>query len=270
MAGLKVKEEETQIRDSSGTDIKTFIARPDDKGKHPAVIVVHEIWGLENNIRSIARRLAQEGFVAYAPHLFSGEGPYMNLETIEQAMRVFWTMPRDKMNDEKAVAEVMAKMTEDQRNVVQKIFFNRKEIERKAVSKLSDIMGVMNKDPAVNTGHIGATGFCFGGGLVFQFSTQSDVKGTVVFYGANPDPVQAVEKIKAPVLALYGGEDKNINGKIPEMMEQVVKFGKDFHMKIYRNAMHAFFNDTRPTYNREAADDAWKLALDFFRKNLGE
>lgn len=270
MAGFTVKEEETQIRDSAGTDIRTFIARPDDGKKHPAVIVVHEIWGLENNIRSIARRLAGEGFVAYAPHLFSGEGDYMNPETIEQAMRVFWTMPRDKMNDEKAVSEVMAKMSEDQKKVVQKIFYNRKEIEKKAVARLSDLIGVINRDPAVNPGHIGATGFCFGGGLVFQFSTQSDVKGTVVFYGANPDPVQAVENIKAPVLALYGGEDRNINNKIPELMEQMVKFGKDFHMKIYRNAMHAFFNDTRPTYNKEAAADAWKLAIDFFRKNLGD
>ena len=91
---------------------------------------------------------------------------------------------------------------------------------------------------------------------------------SVPYYGVNPKPIEAVEKIAGPVLAFYAGEDERVNQGIPAVAEAMVRYKKDFAMKVYKGAQHAFFNENRPVYNKAVADDAWELTMQFFNKHL--
>lgn len=264
---IEVSEGIIKLNDKS--EINYYLAKPADNGKYPAIIIVHEIWGLEDNIKSIARRWAEEGYVAFAPHLFASIGPFMNSKNIESTMVKLWSLPREKMQDEKAIGTLMNTLNEDQKKVASAVFFGRKDLGKNMIRNLDACFDHVQKLDFVKSDMIGTTGFCFGGGLVFQYATLGRSSATVVFYGANPDPIEAVSKIDRPIIAFYGGEDYNINQYIPRLMEEIVRTKKSFHMKIYEGAQHAFFNDTRPTYNKDCADDAWELAKEFFRKNLG-
>ena len=90
----------------------------------------------------------------------------------------------------------------------------------------------------------------------------------VPFYGANPKPIEAIAKISGSVLAFYAGEDEGVNAGVPAIVEAMVKYKKDFQMKLYKGAQHSFFNETRPVYNEAAAEDAWESAVAFFGKHL--
>ena len=115
---------------------------------------------------------------------------------------------------------------------------------------------------------IGVTGFCLGGGLAYQISTMFPFSAVVSFYGANPKPLEAVAKIAGPVLGIYAGEDDWVNSGVPAIVESMIKYKKTFEMKLYRGVQHAFFNETMPTYDKSAAEDAWQKALSFFNKYL--
>ncbi len=115
---------------------------------------------------------------------------------------------------------------------------------------------------------IGVTGFCLGGGLAYQISTMFPFGAAVVFYGANPKPLEAVANITGPVLGIYAGEDDTINSGLPAIVESMIKYKKTFEMKLYSGVQHAFFNETMPVYNKSTADDAWERAVSFFSKYL--
>jgi carboxymethylenebutenolidase len=115
---------------------------------------------------------------------------------------------------------------------------------------------------------MGVTGFCLGGGLAYQISTMFPFSAIVPFYGANPKPIEAVEKIAGPVLGIYAGEDDWINSGLAAIVESMIKYKKTFEMKLYKGVQHAFFNETMPTYNKPAAEDAWQKAISFFNKYL--
>jgi len=120
-----------------------------------------------------------------------------------------------------------------------------------------------------STGKVGCTGFCWGGGMTNQVAVNSpDLDAAVPYYGATPAP-EDVPKIKAPVMAHYGGEDERINAGIPAFEEALKKAGIEYHIFIYEGAGHAFNNDTGPRYNKEAADLAWERTIGFFREKLG-
>ena len=91
---------------------------------------------------------------------------------------------------------------------------------------------------------------------------------SVIFYGENPHPIELVENISCPVLGNYGAEDMRINAHLDELVKAMVTYKKDFEMRIYPNAAHAFFNDTTPMYQQAAAKDAWERVLRFFKRTL--
>jgi carboxymethylenebutenolidase len=97
-------------------------------------------------------------------------------------------------------------------------------------------------------------------------STMFPFAVAVVFYGANPKPLEAVAKITSPVLGIYAGEDDSINSGLPTIVESMIK--KTFEMKLYSGVRHAFFNEMMPSYNKSAAEDAWEKAVSFFSKYL--
>ena len=90
----------------------------------------------------------------------------------------------------------------------------------------------------------------------------------MIFYGENPHPIELVEHIACPVLGLYGAEDMRINKHLDELVKAMVTYKKDFEMRIYPNAAHAFFNNTAPMYQEAAARDAWERVLRFYKRTL--
>lgn len=265
-----MQEKEIVVTLSDGTKMRSYFAYPDDGRKHPAIIVVHEIWGLESSIKSIARRFAEEGYVVLSPDLYHRDALVLNPPNIESAMVKLFSLSPEKRGDESAVKEFIKTLSETEQKVIEKIYFSRDDMELNMVRDLVDCKEFLDKNDHVKQGSIGGTGFCLGGGLAFQLATKTDIRATVVFYGSNPDPVENVKNITGDVLGLYAGEDSRVNAGLPALMEEFVKNRKGMTLKIYEGAVHAFFNHERPTYKKDAADDAWKLATAFFAEHLGE
>ena len=126
----------------------------------------------------------------------------------------------------------------------------------------------LQAQPNVRRDRIGMTGFCFGGGATWRCATQIPELGAAVpFYGPNP-PLEDVPKIQAAVLAIYAEDDARIMSGVPAIEDAMTTHRKTFEKIVYPNAQHAFFNDTGPRFNPEAAADAWEKMLAWFGKYL--
>lgn len=209
-----------------------YLARPAGDGPFPGVVVIQEWWGLDAHIKSVADRLAQAGFVALAPDLYRGQ----TASEPDDARRLAMALERDQA--------------------------------------LVDIQGAVNyllAQPYVAPKRAGVMGFCMGGGLAFMMAYRGQQVGAVVvFYGGGINPSDAdFQAITAPVLGIYGAEDAGIPvTRIHEWEAQFQAHHKINTMQIYPGTPHAFFNDTRPSYRAEAANDAWQRTLDWFRNYL--
>jgi carboxymethylenebutenolidase len=218
--------------DSPKGRINGYLVRPTRKGKRPAVIVIQENRGLNPHIQDIARRLAVEGFLAFAPDLLSVSGG---------------TPP-----DEEQAHELHAKT-------------DPKDITAAAVAAVPFI-----RAHAESSGNVGAVGFCFGGGVVNRMAAESpDLKAAVAYYGLQV-PAAEVPGIHAPLLLHYAGLDERVNAGIAAYEAALKANDKRYTIYMYPNVNHAFNNDTAGTrYNKEAADLAWQRTLAFFREYLG-
>jgi carboxymethylenebutenolidase len=218
--------------DSPRGRINGYLVRPKLKGKRPAVIVIQENRGLNPHIQDIARRLAVEGFLAFAPDLLSVSGG---------------TPP-----DEEQARELHAKT-------------DPKDITAAAVAAIPFI-----RAHAESNGNVGAVGFCFGGGVVNRMAAESpDLKAAVAYYGLQV-PTAEVPGIHAPLLLHYAGLDERVNAGIETYEAALKANNKRYTIYMYPNVNHAFNNDTAGTrYNKEAADLAWQRTLAFFKEYLG-
>ena len=267
---MKITEREQLVKTHDGTDLKTFIAMPDDNKPHPGVLVIMEIWGVTDFIRTVCRRLAEQGYVALAPHLYSRKEQFdlFTEENIMDAMRPFWALPPEKRGDQATVKELLSKASENSRKIVNEVMFNRQKMEENMIKDLEYAYRYLFQE--CNTTKKGVVGFCLGGGLAFQLSTQVEFDASIIFYGANPRKIDDLANIKGSVLGLYAGEDGSINGGLPDLLKNVVKHKVDFEMKIYPGTFHAFFNHTGMSYNEPAGRDAWDRMNAFFAKRLGD
>jgi len=252
---------------SDGAEMVAYFAGPQAEGKHPAIIVVHEAWGLNQQIKSVADRYAQQGFAAIAPHLFSREKDLTELD-IEKAMMRMWQIPPEKRNDPAAVQTLIMSLPEKERKIVNFFFTGRENAEKMMSEDLLCCVDYAKASESVDGERLGITGFCLGGGLTYQLATMYPFKAAVPFYGANPKPLDAVAKISCPVFGVYAGEDLRITSGVPALVESMIANKKTFQMKIYHGTQHAFFNENRPSYDKAAAEDAWMMALSFFNKYL--
>ena len=212
-------------------EMKAYLARPKKGNKFPAVIVIHENRGLVPHIQDVTRRMAKEGFLSLAPDALSPLGG--TPEDISNVGEMF-----KKLDNEKTIKNFVA-----------------------AVKYL--------KTHPLSTGKVGCTGFCWGGGMTNQVAVNSpDLNAAVPYYGMQPSPAD-VEKIKAPVMAHYAGNDERINAGIPAFEEALKKYKKDYQIFIYEGASHGFNNDSNPErYNEKAAKLAWSRTIAFFREKL--
>jgi carboxymethylenebutenolidase len=251
-----------------GADMIAYVATPKTEGRKPAIIVVHEAWGLNEQIKGVASRYAEQGFVGIAPHLFSRQKDLLTEQAIEKAMMRMWQIPPEKRSDPAAVQSLMAGLSEDDRKVVNYFFTGREKAEKTMVEDLLSCVNYAKNLETVERARLGITGFCLGGGLAYQLATAYPFNAAVPFYGANPKPLESVAKISGPVFGVYAGEDQRITSGVPALVESMIVHKKTFQMKIYQGAQHAFFNETRSSYNEAAAEDAWVMALAFFNKYL--
>ena len=227
---IKVSTETVQSPNGNGT-IKGHFARPAKNGKYPAVLVIHENRGLNPYIEDVARRLATENFIAFAPDGLTSVGGYPGNE--EKAAAAFRTVDGKKMTEDFVAAAKWLKSRPD------------------------------------STGKLGAVGFCFGGGMVNQLAVLlgKDLNAGVAFYGRQAG-VDDVPKIFAPLLLQYAGNDQRINDGIPAYEAALKANNKTYAVHMYDGKQHGFHNDTTPRYDEAAAKLAWTRTLEFFKKHL--
>jgi carboxymethylenebutenolidase len=250
-----------------GADMTAYVAHPKTETRHPTIIVVHEAWGLNEQIKGVANRYAQQGFTAIAPHLFSREKD-LTEQDIEKAMMQMWRIPPEKRSDPAVIQSFMAGLSEKERKVVNFFFTGRESAEKTMAEDLLCCINYAKTLDVVDGERFGITGFCLGGGLSYQLAAMYPFKAAVPFYGANPKPLDAVAKINGPVFGIYAGEDQRITCGVAALVEAMITHKKTFQMKIYQGTQHAFFNENRPSYNKDAAEDAWTMALAFFNHYL--
>jgi carboxymethylenebutenolidase len=199
-------------------------------GKLPAVLVIHENRGLNPHIEDIARRLAVDNFVAFAPDALFPLGGYPGDE--DKARELFGKLDQTKIREDFVTA-----------------------------------VGWLKTRPETN-GKVGAVGFCYGGGIVNMLATRvPDLGAGVAFYGSAPN-VDDVPKIKAPLMIQSAEVDERINAAWPAF-EAALKAAKvPYERHFYPGTQHGFNNDTTPRFDAAAAKTAWERTVAFFNKHL--
>lgn len=250
---------------SDGTNMDAYLSRPSDTADpRPAIIVIHEAWGLNEQLMGVTRRYSQEGsFVAIAPNLFTRHSDILTEKNITRAMRTMYSIPPEKRNDSAAIQKLIESMPQTDRRVMNFFFSGREAFEKVMTSDLISCIHYLQNLKFVIKERIGVIGFCLGGGLAYQTSTMFPYSATIAFYGSNPKPLEAVANIVGPVLGIYAGEDDRVNSGLIAIVESMVKYKKTFELKLYKGVQHAFFNETMPTYYKPAAEDAWDKSLSF-------
>lgn len=226
---------EIKYASTDGASIGAYLTRPKGEGRLPAVVVLHENRGLVDHIRDVARRLAKAGYVALAPDLLSRQGGTGSFASPAEAIEGI-----------------------------------RKVDEEGITKDLTGGINYLKGQNYVRANKIGVVGFCWSGGQSTLILTRNrDLAAGVIYYGRNPNDLDDVKNISAPVLASYGEKDERITAGVPALVEAMKTHGKSFEYKIYPGAQHAFNNDTNPQrYDAEAAKDAWYRTLEFFKKHL--
>jgi len=211
--------------------VKAYVAKPANaSGKLPAVLVVHENRGLNPHIEDIARRLAVDGYLAFAPDALTPLGGYPGDE--DKARAAFAQLDQAKTRQDFIAAA-----------------------------------GVLKARPD-STGRVGVVGFCYGGGVAHMLSTQlPDLAAAVPFYGNHP-PVEDAAKVKAPLLIHFAGVDERINAAWPAYEAALKAAGARYTAHEYPATQHGFNNDTTPRYDANAAQLAWERTLGFFKQHL--
>jgi carboxymethylenebutenolidase len=213
-----------------GRPLQAFLAIPSGPGPYPGVVIIHEILGLNDNIRDIARRFVREGYAALAVDLFSTASRVICMARVFHGMLL-------------------------------------RPLQNGVVGDLQAALDFLGARPEVDRARLGAIGFCMGGSYALQLAcVSSGLRAASVFYGMNPRPLEAVTRA-CPIAGSYPERDFTANAA--RRLEPILEQARVAHdIKIYPGARHSFFNDKGPTYHAAAARDAWQRTLAFFNTHL--
>ncbi len=212
-------------------EMRGYLAQPDGDGPFPAVLVLHENRGLNPHIEDVARRAAVAGFLALAPDGLAPVGGYPGND--DDGRKLQRSLDREKLGQD----------------MLNSAYFL--------------------KSHSLSNGKLGATGFCWGGGMANRLAVEmgADLAAAVPFYGAAPAS-EDVGKIRAAMLIIYAGTDPRINKMWPDY-EKALKARKvRYEMEMYAGTLHGFHNNSTPRYNEVAAKLAWNRTIGFFREHL--
>ncbi len=237
---------------AEGKTFDAYLSHPKEVPA-PAIIVIHEIWGLNDQIRGVADRLAAEGYRALAPDLMTGE----MLEFVGPELLQEMASP-----DEAVKSAAQAKMRAATAPI------HTPEFAARTIKKLKACFDLLRSHEHGN-GVVGILGFCFGGTYSFAFAgAEPDVAAAVAFYG-QPPTEEALAKINCPVLALYGEKDERLMQTLPELEANMQKHQKNFRKIVYSGTGHGFFNErNKVLYNADAAAKAWEEVKTFLSASM--
>lgn len=215
---------------SGTTQLAGYLAQPEGAGPFPGVVVIHEVHGLNENIKDISRRFAGEGYAALGVDLFYGRN---------RAVCMFRFMGG--------------------------MLFN--SLEHQGIHDLKAVLDYLATQPFVDGARLGAVGYCMGGAFAIAWAcTDNRLKAIAPYYGMNPRPLEAVARL-CPVVGSYPGADFTApHGRKLDARLDAYNIPND--IKIYPGAQHSFFNDQRPRYNADAAKDSWQRVLAFFKEHV--
>ena len=227
-----------------GGEIPGYRAMPATGENFPVVLVVQEIFGVHEHIRDVCRRFAKQGYLAVAPELYARQGDVSKISDWKQIM-----------------SEVVAKVPDEQ-----------------VMADLDAAVAWAGKSSKGDGKRVAVTGFCWGGRIVWLYAAHSaDLKAGVAWYGRltgertplQPKyPIDVADKLKAPVLGLYGGQDQGIPlADVEQMRAALVKAKKPSKIVVFPDAPHGFLADYRPSYKPKEAADAWAQCLAWFRQH---
>ena len=213
------------------TQLEGYLARPDGDGLFPGVVVIHEIYGLNENIRDIARRFADVGYVALGVDLFAGRN---------RAVCMF-------------------------RFIGEQLF---KPLDNNSIRELKTALTFLAEQPGVDNARLGAIGFCMGGSFAIAWACNDDrLKVIAPYYGRYPRPLEAVARL-CPVVGSYpSGDFTTADGQ--KLDVELDRYNIPHDIKIYPGARHSFFNDTGRAYDAAAAQDSWQRVRAFFKEHIG-
>jgi carboxymethylenebutenolidase len=211
--------------------VPCYLARPMAGEVHPGVVLIQEWWGLVPHIKDVAGRFARQGFVALAPDLYHGR----EASEPDEARKLAMELDRER-----------------------------------AVGEIAEAVRYLKQLDTPQPRPVGIVGWCMGGSLAISTAAVcQEVGASVAFYGM-PRDLEQLPVIKSPLLGLYAGHDHGITLEaVDELQRRLERDGTPHEIHVYHEAQHAFFNDARPhIYDPQAAQDAWKRTLAWFRQYL--
>lgn len=268
---MKLKEQWVQYgADNEYSGYLCFSERLNEKA--PAVMVIQEIWGVDDHIRDITRRFAEAGYVAFAPDLYARNGErHENLkeDRVEEVKAFLDSAPPSVWANLDEREKALQQYDDDKQLRISQSFAqilsgmnSPKYIEQ----LLATSAYLSEKNEQASGKGVATIGFCMGGGLSALMACRDPkLKGAIIFYGIAPSE-EELANIQCPVLGFYGELDKRISDTVPELAIQMGNLDKSFEYHIYPKAPHAFFNDTRPSYHPSSARDAYAKTLQFFNR----
>jgi carboxymethylenebutenolidase len=241
----------------------------------PAVVVIQELWGVDEHIEDVTRRIAAAGYAALAPDLYAANGARpasLSRERIAGVQDLRSRIPANAWGDQAAREAELARLPEAERARLTETIADLYgwigrlpslvAALREAVRHLREERRETREQP------VACVGFCMGGGLSALLACEEpELEGAAVFYGSTPPP-EKIERIDCPVIAFYGANDARINAGIPAFEEGMRRIGRPFERHVYEGAGHSFFNDTQAPYEVRAARESFARLLGFLSATL--
>ena len=216
---------------SGNRQLEGYLARPEGDGPFPGIVVIHEIFGLNENMKDNTRRFADQGYVALAVDLFAGRN---------RAICMFRVMAGALLNP----------------------------LHNSGIHDLKAALTFLSEQPGVDASRLGAVGYCFGGSFAIAWAcTDERLQVIAPYYAGNPRPLKAVARL-CPVVGSY--PDKDFTTSAGQKLDvELDRYHVPHDIKIYLGTKHLFFNDTLSNYNDATAQDSWERVLAFFEERLG-